>query len=236
MKFFHLLLCVALLGFGCSAVPRPQKGGKARAEVTADGQVSEAVQPENPSAPASQMTEWVEEQMWTLPAGSQVTERHVKAPAAATKHEAARPAETNEVIYLLSESTPVKKTITKKSQATTGGSHKDEGRILGVKMDAFRPVMIAGLVALAAAGALFYFGNYLAGAIAAVVGVAMLVLFATLPQHGMWIMGVGLGGGALLIALLFLAYYKGKDVNHNGVPDILEGLLNKVNKPKVEEK
>jgi hypothetical protein len=45
-------------------------------------------------------------------------------------------------------------------------------------------------------------------------------------------MAIGLGGAVLIIALLFLAYYKGKDENKNGVPDALEKITTTISTTK----
>lgn len=201
---------------GCSSVPKPQKGGHIRSHVSDTNVWAEVSQPDNPAAPASQSQETVEETKLVLPPQSRVVEKTVVAPKAAGEAPT-----TNIVEFILSDSTPVTKTVQRRAQATVGAAQKDEGRTLGVKMDALRPVMLAGVLMLIAAGALFYFGHYLAGGISAAIGVAMLVLFVTLPQYGLWIMGAGLVGAAILIGLAFLAYYKG---NHHALEDAFAKL------------
>lgn len=223
MKRLMILISVLVIA-GCSMIPRPQKGGKVRSESNATNFISEATQPENPAGAASQSQEAVEETHFTLPTHSKIIERTITPSTIA--HVAPT---TNEIEYIVSEPVPVTKTVQKRSQASVGGAQKDEGRVLGVKLNALKPIMFAGLAMFVAAGVLMYFSHWMAGGIAAAIGVAMLVLFVTLPQYGVWIMGVGLVLGVGAIALIFLAYHKGKDENKNGIPDWVDELKAKMN-------
>jgi len=229
-----------LLASACAAGPAPQKGGKIKSSLNSNdapgytfpgskGQqhaasdTLETLQPENPAGPASQAQTTTEETKLILPAKTEVVETRVTpspTPGLAPT--------TNETRFILSEPTPMTKSVTKEATATVGGAQKDEARTLGVKQAALRPVMLAGIALLIAAGALAYFGHWMASGIAGLIGAAMLVLFMTLPQHGLLVMGIGLAVAVVLLALVFLAYYKGKDTNKNGIPDALENLTGKL--------
>jgi len=218
MTKLESILLASLFFLSACTAPKPQKGGHARASVTPTNMLTEAVQPENPAAPASQSAEWVDETFFTIPAGSEVFKRTT---IPSTNAEVAP--QRIEEGFTVSEPVPVKKTFQRRSQATIGASQKDEGRLLGVKMNALKPIMLAGVACLFAAGALAYFGQYIGAAIAGVTGITMLVLFVTLPQYGIYIMGIGLGAGALVLALVFLAYHKG---NHHVLQDVLDKVGN----------
>ena len=73
------------------------------------------------------------------------------------------------------------------------------------------------------AGVLVYFGWWTKAAVAVGVGIGMVVLAQTLPDHGALILFGGLGVFALAALLILYSYHKGQlDKNHNGVPDFLE--------------
>ena len=73
------------------------------------------------------------------------------------------------------------------------------------------------------AGALAYFGWWTKAAVAVAVGLGMIVLAQTLPEHGTFILLGGLAVFAVAALLVLYAYYKGQlDQNHNGIPDFLE--------------
>ena len=73
------------------------------------------------------------------------------------------------------------------------------------------------------AGELVYFGWWTKAAVAVAVGIGMVVLAETLPDHGGMILLGGLAVFGLVALLILYAYHKGQlDKNNNGVPDILE--------------
>ena len=73
------------------------------------------------------------------------------------------------------------------------------------------------------AGVLVYFGWWTKAALAVGVGVGMIVLAETLPEHGTFILLGGVAVFAVAALLVLYAYYKGQlDQNHNGIPDFLE--------------
>lgn len=212
--FIFFALGLILFATACDTV-RPQKGGRMKigdAPRFMGAPTVIAEQPENPAGAASTAQTVTEEKKMILPAKTEVVERRVE-PATNIS-----PATTNETRYILPTSTPVETKIVRESTATVGGAQKDEARTLGVKQAAMRPVMIAGIALLIGAGALAYFGNYLAAGIAGLIGVTMIVLFITLPQYGLYIMLSGLVLAALAILGVFYAYQKG---HFHGIETIL---------------
>jgi hypothetical protein len=221
-----ILSGIFVLFAGCATGPAPQKGGKMRSSFTATTNTVETVQPENPAGAATQNQTITEERKMVLPAKTEVIETRVEpSPSRGL------PPTTNETRFILSEPTPVETKIVREATSTVGGAQKDEARTLGVKQAAMRPVMLAGVGLLIAAGVLAYFGNWMMAGISAVIGVGMLVLFVTLPQHGLLIMGIGLAAAVGLVALVYVAYLKGKDENKNGVPDAFEKITPTQSKP-----
>jgi hypothetical protein len=70
---------------------------------------------------------------------------------------------------------------------------------------------------------LAYFGWWTKAALALGVGLGMIVLAATLPDHGTLILLGGLGVFSASALLVLYAYSKGQlDRNNNGIPDLLE--------------
>jgi hypothetical protein len=76
--------------------------------------------------------------------------------------------------------------------------------------------MWAGLVMMTlVAGVLVYFGWWTKAGVAVGVGIGMIVLAQTLPDHGTLILFGGLGVFALAALLILYAYHKGQlDKNH----------------------
>jgi hypothetical protein len=219
-----ILFCAAvvLLASGCSAIPRAQKGGRIHSIASATNLISEAVQPENPSGPASQSQEWIEETLFTVPAGSVVRSDvrgandellAVGATDRPVNHRDAESAEVRSenpgVSFRISETMPVKRTVQKRSSATVGGSQKDEGRALGVRFQAMKPVQWTGIALCAASIAAFYFGWPTIGFLSLAVGAGMIVTAAVLPGHELLILGVGSAGVLIAAGLVVYAYRTG---------------------------
>lgn len=224
MRTFLCSIALILLVCGCSAIPKAQKGGRVRAEATATNLTAEAVQPENPAAPASQSQEWVEETSFVIPAGSMVSgEGQVAGGESIIRGEGrgasgellnAKVAKETEgsgggVSFLISEAMPVKRTVQKRSSATVGASQKDEGRALGVRFAAMKPVQWTGIALCAASIAGFYFGWPTIGFLCLAVGGGMIVTAAVLPGHELLILGVGSIGVVVAMGLVVYAYRTG---------------------------
>jgi hypothetical protein len=105
-----------------------------------------------------------------------------------------------------------------------GGAQKDTAREWATKAANMQPVIWAGIAMITlVAGALIYFGWWTKAALAAGIGLGMIVLAHTLPEHGAMIFAGGMITFALAAVLVLYAYSKGKlDRDHNGIPDFLE--------------
>jgi hypothetical protein len=119
---------------------------------------------------------------------------------------------------------PVRRVVKDRTETSIGAAQKDTLREWAGKAAAVRPVMWAGIAMMTVvAGALAYFGWWTKAGLAVVVGLAMIVLAASLPDHGTLVLLGGVGVFGLAALLVLYAYYKGQlDKNNNGVPDILE--------------
>jgi hypothetical protein len=119
---------------------------------------------------------------------------------------------------------PVKYLIRDRTETSIGGAQKDLLREWATKASNMQPVMWAGIAMMTlVAGALAYFGWWTKAVLAVVVGLGMIVIAATLPDHGSLILLGGFGVFGLAALLVLYAYYKGQwDKNQNGIPDFLE--------------
>ena len=127
-------------------------------------------------------------------------------------------------LVILDKPVPVRMTVKDRTETSIGAAQKDTVREWAAKAANMQPVMWAGVVMMTlVAGVLIYFGWWTKAALAVAVGIGMIVLAQTLPDHGAMIMLGGLGVFALAALLILYAYYKGQlDKNHNGIPDFLE--------------
>jgi hypothetical protein len=119
---------------------------------------------------------------------------------------------------------PVRMVTKDLTETKIGGAQKDTVREWAARAANVRSVIWAGIVMMTlVAGALAYFGWWTKAAVAVGVGIGMIVLGQTLPDHGGLILVGGLGLFAVVALLVLYAYYKGQlDKNQNGVPDALE--------------
>jgi hypothetical protein len=117
--------------------------------------------------------------------------------------------------FVLSEAMPVKRTIQKRSSATVGAAQKDEGRALGVKFQAMKPVQWAGIALCAASIAEFYFGWPTIGFLSLAVGGRMVVAAAVLPGHELLILAIG-GIGLAIAAVQVVYAYRTGHLHANG--------------------
>jgi hypothetical protein len=125
---------------------------------------------------------------------------------------------------VLDRAVPVRLVAKDRTETSIGGAQKDTVREWASKAANMQPVMWAGIAMMTlVAGVLVYFGWWTKAAVAIGVGVAMVVLAQTLPDHGTVILLGGLGVFGLVALLVLYAYHKGQlDQNHNGIPDFLE--------------
>ena len=119
---------------------------------------------------------------------------------------------------------PVRYQFRDRTETSIGGAQKDSLREWAGKARSMQPVMWTGLVLMTlVAGVLVYFGWWTKAALAIGVGLGMIVVAATVPDHGTLILLGGLGVFSVVALLVLYAYHKGQlDRNNNGIPDILE--------------
>ena len=112
---------------------------------------------------------------------------------------------------------PVKYLIRDRSETSIGAAQKDLARELAARAASVQPVMWAGIAMMTlVAGVLIYFGWWTKAALAVVVGLGMVVLAATLPNHGTPILLGGIAVFAMAALLVLYAYYKVQwDKNQN---------------------
>jgi hypothetical protein len=124
----------------------------------------------------------------------------------------------------LSQPMPVKCLMKDRTETSIGGAQRDTAREWASKAANMQPVMWAGIAMMTlVAGVLAYFGWWTKAAVAVVVGLGMIVVAETLPDHGTAVLLGGLGLFALAALLILYAYHKGQlDKNNNGIPDFLE--------------
>lgn len=128
---------------GASCPMRPLQPGRTRAQITATNQSSEVATPENPLTPAAQSQEWTEEESFIVPAGS--VARQAPQPSAATTTNSATPVHAA-AEFIVSEPMPVKRVITRKTEANTGAAQKDTARELTARFKDMAPVKVFGFV------------------------------------------------------------------------------------------
>ena len=95
----------------------------------------------------------------------------------------------------LSEAMPVRCIQKDRTETSIGGAQKDSVREWAGKAANMQPVMWAGLVMMTVvAGLLVYFGWWTKAAVAVAVGLGMIVLAQTIPDHGGLILARDHGG------------------------------------------
>ena len=214
-----MLIVVLLLLAGCQ-MPRAQKGGRATTTINHAGHSNTSTldQSENPKEPSRQTVQSEQTMEYVLPPGSAI-QLPALAPAPGSTGLSAGPC-----VAMLRQAVPVRLVAKDRSETSIGGAQKDALREWAGKAANMQPVMWAGIVMMTLiAGVLIYFGWWTKAAMAAAVGIAMVVLAQTLPDHGSAILLGGLGVFALSPLLVLYAYYKGQlDRNQNGISDFLE--------------
>ena len=224
-----LATVLALLLSAC-ATPRGLKGGQASTSFVRPGRTNVASlrQPENPKEASSQTVQSQQTVEYVLPAGTAIS---IGDPG--SQPDPARPAERPGFagftaapmsVAVLGKPMPVRISASDRAETTIGAAQKDTVREWAAKAASLQPVMWAGIaMATLVAGALVYFGWWTKAALAVVIGVAMIALAETLPDHGTLILLSGLALFAVAALLVLYSYYKGQlDQNNNGIPDLLE--------------
>jgi hypothetical protein len=232
-----VVVVLVLLLTGCS-IPHPQKGGGATSTISRPGHTNSATlaQSENPKEPSRQTVQSEQTLEYVLPAGTAVSlgDRSSEiGPRTANSHLPSIQPEPQTSIFelpssppmaILARPVPVRLVAKDRTETSIGGAQKDTVREWAGKAANMKPVMWAGIAMMTlVAGVLIYFGWWTKAAVAIAVGVGMVVLAQTLPDHGTVILLGGLGVFGLVALLVLYAYYKGQlDQNHNGIPDFLE--------------
>ncbi len=214
------LAIVALVLTACAMI-KPQQGGHGSTLINRPG-VSNKVsfaQSENPKEPSTQLVSSEQTAEYVLPPGTALNVGSPGASVASVTGEGSG----GELARLL-HPVPIRITSKDRTETRIGGAQKDTVREWASKAANMRGVMWAGIIMLTLVpGVLLYFGWWTKAAVAACVGISMIVLAQTLPDHGTAILLGGLGAFALAALLVLYAYYKGQlDRNQNGVPDLLE--------------
>jgi hypothetical protein len=237
-----------LLLAGCMAPA--QKGGRASSTFSHLGHTNATTlaQSENPKEPSRQVVESEQRLEYVLPEGSAValgasaTEDAVtpdRPPTTSGRRSSTTPSPRPDATarslptrlssapvdaVILERPMPVRVITKDRAETSIGGAQRDTLREWSGKTKSMQPVMWAGIAMMTlVAGALGYFGWWTKAGIAVAVGVGMVVLAETLPDHGTAILLGGFGVFALIALLVLYAYHKGMlDKNQNGIPDFLE--------------
>ena len=192
------LMGLTLLLVSCS-IPR-QTGGKAVHTIVRGGITNrtELVQSENPKEPSTQTTESTSETDYVLPAGSRL-----ELPPT--------PVGTNWVrqFAVLHDPVPVRAKLVDRTSTTIGAAQKDLAAESAVKFASMRPVLIFGILMLAGAAALAYFGWWTKAAIFAGGGIGAICIAQVLPSHEYLIIGCAIGAAVILSLLVLYTYHKG---------------------------
>ena len=226
---------------GCHSV-KAQKGGAAAVQITRPGHTNSVTlsQSDNPKEPSKQTVRSEQTVEYVLPAGTalwlesgmgtmsgQNLPNNPAVPATkqigSTTNPHAATAE-GRMRAILSGPVPVRCITKDRTETSIGGAQKDTLREWAGKAANMEPVMWAGIIMMTVvAGILVYFGWWTKAAVAVAVGVGMIVVAQTLPDHGAAIILTGLAVFGVVALLVLYAYHKGQlDQNHNGIPDFLE--------------
>lgn len=230
-----LALVIVLLA-ACEA-PRAQRGGSAATSFGRPGFTNSATfaQSENPKEPSRQTVESEQSVEYVLPPGTQIFRSNggLIAPLPSQNTDFAPNLAGRSEFHAagsfaqIDRPMPVRMLSKDRTETSIGGAQKDTVREFAAKAAAMRPVMWVGIIMTTlVAGALIYFGWWTKAAVAVGVGISMIVLAQSLPQHGTVILLAGLGSFAVVALLVLYAYHKGQlDQNHNGIPDVMEKSL-----------
>lgn len=184
--FNSLLLCsLFVLGLGSGCGLAALRGG--RSAVSPAGATLQ--QPDNPATASTQDTESITEieRGGILPPDEKIT-----------------------YSLITNSSGPLKVRSMHRTQTSIGAAQRDTARELSARISGARPVLIAGLLCLAAAGALAYFGWYTKAVIFAGGGVGIVVLASVLPGHEWTFILAGVGGLVIVSYMVLHGYYKGQ--------------------------
>jgi hypothetical protein len=237
------LLIISVSGAGCYSV-KPQKGGAANTSISRPGQTNTVTlaQSDNPKEPSTQSVQSEQTVEYILPPGTCLSLPSAPAclqqPSLSPSFEGegqgraqfssitpGSPTQPRPPAFaVVQKAMPVKMVLKDHTETSIGGAQRDVAREWARKAANMQPVMWAGIIMMTVvAGILLYFGWWTKAALAIAVGVGMVVVAQTLPDHGTLILLTGLGVFGLAALLILYAYHKGQlDQNRNGIPDFLE--------------
>jgi hypothetical protein len=233
------LLTILIAAGGCQSV-KPQKGGAASTSISQPGHTNTVMlaQSDNPKEPSTQTVQSEQTMEYVIPAGSLVPlgcpPNPVAAPArtASPTPELTRPynaapvppSQDSAAFALVQQAVPVKLLVKDRTETSIGGAQRDTLREWAGKAANAQPVMWAGIAMMTlVAGAFVYFHWWTKAAVAIAIGLGMIVLAQTLPDHGTLILLGGVAVFGVSALLVLYSYYKGQwDQNQNGIPDFLE--------------
>ena len=202
-------------------MPSAQKGGRSASTISRPGHTNAVtlVQSDNPKEPSRQTVQSEQTIEYVLPPGTAIQMAGLAGSAQPLTNALA-----GSQFATLDRPVPVRMVAKDRTETSIGGAQKDIVREWAGKAANMQPVMWAGIAMMTlVAGVLVYFGWWTKAGVAVAVGIGMIIVAQTLPDHGTLILLGGLGVFALIALLVLYAYYKGQlDKNHNGVPDVLE--------------
>jgi hypothetical protein len=214
------LLFVVLFLAAC-AMPRAQRGGAATSHISRPGHTNSVTlqQSDNPKEPSTQTVQSDQTMEYVLPRG---TALDVGSRPAVSSDSGQLDRSSGSSV--LQQAIPVRVVTRDRVETRIGGAQKDTAREWATKAANMQPVMWAGIAMMTiVAGVLIYFGWWTKAALAAGVGLGMIIAANTLPGHGAIILIGGLVTFGLAALLVLYAYCKGQlDRNQNGIPDFLE--------------
>jgi len=210
-------LVLSLLLISC-ALPRAQKGGEARTSLIRPGRTNTVSlrQPDNPRDASQQTVQSEQTIEYVLPPGSAIQLASPGSGASSTNLPATVCTAT------LPQPTPIRVVTKDRTETRIGAAQKDTVREWAWRAASLRPVLWTGIIMMTlVAGALAYFGWWTKAGVAVGVGLSMIVLAQTLPEHGTLILLTGVGVFAVAALLVLYAYYKGQ------LDKIIPGLLHR---------
>jgi hypothetical protein len=216
-------------------LPRPQRGGGATTLIAHGSHTNSAVltQSDNPKDPSRQTVQSEQTIEYVLPPGAAISlgsAGRSDLPETGACVSTARGGRGSSLfpgstaVVVLDKPVPVRLVTKDRTETSVGGAQKDMVREWAGRAANMQPVMWAGIAMMTlVAGVLAYFGWWTKAAMAVGVGLGMIVLAQTLPDHGAAIVLGGLGVFGVAALLILYSYYKGQwDKNQNGIPDFLE--------------
>lgn len=205
-----LSMAAFILAIAC-VIPQAQKGGTASTIIRQAGHtnIASVAQSANPKEPSRQTVFSEQLLEYVLPPGTAIElgDQAALTPSADRGGASSQPART---VARLDQPVPVRLVAKDRTETSIGGAQKDLAREWASKAATMQPVMWAGIIMMTLIASVFvYFRWWTKAAVAAAVGVGMIVVAQTLPEHGTAILFGGLGCFAMVSLLVLYAYHKG---------------------------